>query len=152
MLALPVFSGEKLPIQNNNGIIQPDSRHVRLPPWPSTRPKVSLGDSTRPSHCHGRQIVNCKIIQYERVPAGTKVCRRFCLFTYAEGENCGSAHFICSVYRYLSRLSKKLLRTSFLESVAVLGEKKWWSWINDPLTGVLTEREFLKKRREWKNK
>lgn len=32
MLALPVFIGEKLPIQNNNGIIQPDSRHVRLPP------------------------------------------------------------------------------------------------------------------------
>lgn len=32
MLALPVFSWEKLPIQNNNDIIQPDSRHVRLPP------------------------------------------------------------------------------------------------------------------------
>lgn len=28
MLALPIFSGEKLPIQNNNGIIHSDSRHV----------------------------------------------------------------------------------------------------------------------------
>lgn len=141
MLALPVFIGEKLPIQNNNGIIQPDSRHVRLPPWP-WRAQRSASEIQR-----GRPIVT-----------GGKLStvKSFSMSEFPPGQKKSA---VVSVSVHKRRGKTVCLHISYVLSTAIchgcpkktaediifrvgFGAKKWWSSINDPLTGVLTEREF----------